>query len=259
MRKELVVATEQNGLDVRSCNYIFTVFDEQTDLLTAIKKAVAAYVNTNAGIQKYQQNCDSFNWGDLDSIPNSYLRQFGFEKDDFYLNGTIVDFNEQLVSGNDIKFSDEKWELLKRELFMNGTEALEEFIGVLDENLENDSIENMLDQIGDQMSNEELLQFYTKYCLAEQAEKERRIQKLLSDMEDVQVYLSGDEELEMDYTTVEIDGIARTGWFACRYNHSCSTVLLEYSDQPIITDEEIEEYNIDIRQIFNDHSIAYCG
>ena len=112
MRKELVVATEQNGLDVRSCNYIFTVFDEQTDLLTAIKKAVAAYVNTNAGIQKYQQNCDSFNWGDLDSIPNSYLRQFGFEKDDLYLNGTVVDFNEQLVSENDIKFSDEKWELV---------------------------------------------------------------------------------------------------------------------------------------------------
>ena len=33
----------------------------------------------------------------------------------------------------------------------------------------------------------------------------------------------------------------------------------EYSDHPIITDEEIEKYDIDIRQIFNDHSIAYCG
>ena len=144
---------------------------------------------------------------------------------------------------------------------MNGAEALEDFIGTeLDKNLEKDSIEKLLDEISDQMPDEELFQFYSKYCLAEQVAKEQRIQKLLSDMDNAQVYISNNNELEMDYfDDIEINGEHKSGWFACRYDGHNSTLLLEFSDEPLITEDEVSEFDIDIRKLFNEHHIAYCG
>ena len=56
------------------------------------------------------------------------------------------------------------WEELKRELFMNGTEALSDFLGFeVPENLEKDSIEKELDDIAAQMPDDIQVKFYTKY------------------------------------------------------------------------------------------------
>ena len=79
-------------------------------------------------------------------------------------------------------------------------------------------------------------------------------------MDNAQVYISNNDELEMDYfDDIEINGEHKSGWFACRYGGHNSTRLLEFSDQPLITEDEISEFDIDIRKIFNDHHIAYCG
>ena len=61
------------------------------------------------------------------------------------------------------------------------------------------------------------------------------------------------------FDNFEANGEMYNGWFACRYDGNCSTILSEFSDRPLITDDEIEELGIDVRKIFNDHSIAYCG
>lgn len=263
MRKEMITAIEQEGLQTRSVGYIFTVHDDKiTDLPGTIKRACIAYVNTASGFQNYQQNCNCFNWGDVDYVPNSFFRQYGIEKDEMLVDEQLtVDYYEQLVSDENLKFLDEKWQTLKQELFVYGAEALEDFIGTeLDENLEKDSIEKMLDEIADQMPDEELYEFYSKYCLTEQVAKEQRIQKLVKDMDDALSYISSGDELEMDYfDDIEINGQHKSGWFACRYDGHNSTVLQEFSDQSLIMEDEISKFDIDIRKLFNDHHIAYCG
>lgn len=251
----------QDGLNIHATNYVFTIFDDSINLVEKVKEASAAFINTDVGLQIYQHNCENFNLEDFFSeIPNSFLHSYGFEKDTSNVVQYVINLDEQLVSEDDVKFSDERWETLKRELFMNGSEALEEFLGELDENLEKDTIENMLDEISAQMPDEELFRFYIKYCLNNQVAKEQRIQKLVEDMDNAQVYISSNDELEMDYfDDIEINGEHESGWFACRYDGHNSTVLQEFSDQPLITEDEISEFDIDIRKIFHDHHIAYCG
>ena len=96
---------------------------------------------------------------------------------------------------------------------MNGLEALEEFLGELDENLEKDTIENMLDETAEQMPDEELFRFYIKYCLNNQVAKEQRIQKQVEDMDNAQVYISSNDELEVNYPRSYPLGMAG----ACEY------------------------------------------
>lgn len=262
MRKEIITAITQDGLDNCTSVFVFTVYDESIDLVEKIKEAAAAFINTDTGLLEYQHNCKNFNWGDFFSaVPNRFLRPYGFEKDTSDVAQYTVNFDEQLATEEDLHFSNEKWKILKRELFMNGPEALEDFIGTeLDKNLEKDSIEKLLDEISDQMPDEELFQFYSKYCLAEQVAKEQRIQKLVKDMDDAQVYISSSDELEMDYfDDIEINGEHKSGWFACRYDGHNSTLLLEFSDEPLIAEDEISGFDIDIRKLFNEHHIAYCG
>ena len=56
------------------------------------------------------------------------------------------------------------WEELKKELFMNGTDALNDFLGfTLPENTEKDTIEKELDEIKSQMPDDIQVKFYTKY------------------------------------------------------------------------------------------------
>lgn len=262
MRKEVISTFSEDGLNIHTTNYVFTIFDDSINLVEKIKEASAAFINTNIGLLEYQHNCQNFNWGDFFlAIPNSFLRSYGFEKDTSDVAQHTVNFDEQLATEDDLHFSDEKWEILKRELFMNDTETLEEFIGTkLDENLEKDTIENMLDEISNQMPDEELYKFYSKYCLSEQVAKEQRIQKLVKDMDDALAYISSGDELEMDYfDDIEINGEHKSGWFACWYDGHNSTLLLEFSDEPLITEKEISEFDIDIRKIFHDYHITYCG
>lgn len=60
--------------------------------------------------------------------------------------------------------TDAMWEELKQELFMNGTNALEDFLGfTISENTEKDTIENELDEIKSQMPDDVQIKFYIKY------------------------------------------------------------------------------------------------
>lgn len=62
MRKEFITATEVRGTETYSTIYAFNIYDESIDLQEAVKKAAAAYINTDAGYKVYQHNCQCFNW-----------------------------------------------------------------------------------------------------------------------------------------------------------------------------------------------------
>ncbi len=62
------------------------------------------------------------------------------------------------------ELTDTMWEELKTELFMNGAEALSDFLGFdVPENLEKDSIEKELDDVAAQMPDDIQVKFYAKY------------------------------------------------------------------------------------------------
>ena len=259
MRKEIITAVETKGIDSCVSTYVFTVLDDDINLVKTIKEAAACYINTDIGYQEFQHNCQCFNWGDFyASVPNSFLLPFGIQKDEMDVEETTVDFDEQLVSENDLKFSDEKWEILKKELFMRGTEALDDFIGNEAPD-DKDVVDNMLDQVADQMPDEELFSFYEKCCLPKRIAAERRIQKLVKAMKDAEEYVCSMQELEMvHFDNFEANGEMYNGWFACRNDGSSATILSEFSDQPLITDDDIDKLNIDIIKVFVDHGVEYC-
>lgn len=164
MRKEIITAIDRDGIEVRIHSLVFNIYKEKINLIDTIKGAVASYINSGYGFREYENNCYNFNWGDLLLIPNSFLRQFGIERES-ETESTEVDFNEQLFSANDLNFTEEKWETLKRKLFMQGRKALEDYFDTDTENLDKDSIENLLDQVSEQMPDEESFRYYSKYCL----------------------------------------------------------------------------------------------
>lgn len=57
-----------------------------------------------------------------------------------------------------------KFEELKKELFMNGQEAIENFLGFeIDYDTEKDVIDSMIDEVAEQMPDEELEEYYNLY------------------------------------------------------------------------------------------------
>ena len=104
---------------------------------------------------------------------------------------------------------------------------------------------------------EELYDFYSKYCLEQQVMCEQRKQQLISAIEDAGKFISSSDELEVAYfDDVEINGEHKAGWFACRYDGHSSTRLLE---EPLITDDEVLEFDINVADVCNELHIAYCG
>lgn len=58
------------------------------------------------------------------------------------------------------------WEELKKELFMNGREGLEDFLDFeLPDDFDKDVVENQLNEIKEQMPQDILIIFYKKYVL----------------------------------------------------------------------------------------------
>ena len=101
MRKEIITAIDRDGIEVRIHSLVFNIYKEKINLIDTIKGAVASYINSGYGFREYENNCYNFNWGDLLLIPNSFLRQFGIERES-ETESTEVDFNEQLFSANDL-------------------------------------------------------------------------------------------------------------------------------------------------------------
>ena len=64
-----------------------------------------------------------------------------------------------------IKMTELMYEWLKKAIFDNGVEAIDDLLGYEhDVNEEKDTIENRMDEVLNQMPEEEALAFYTKYC-----------------------------------------------------------------------------------------------
>ena len=262
MRRELITAIEQDGLNNRIVNMLFIVHNENIDLQEAIKKAAAEYLNTDEGLLAYSLitdevlltysgNSNSFKWEDFwKFVPNEICLKHGFEKDTVSISReTKVDFNEELVSEKDLVFSEEKLERLKEELFDNGIEAIEEFCGCgIPEYYEKDSIDNMMDEIASQMSTKELFQFYEKYFLSD----EKRKRKLIQDISIAQRLTPKSCTFEVNYLVGE-----QAGWYACRNDGNCSKVLSIYSDKPLLTQVEAETYGMDVEAILDELNVPH--
>lgn len=105
--QKIFVATEQDGLNVRSCVIVLDV-KEGIDVKEAVLTACKEYCQTEEGKNTYIGNCNCFNWGDFDAcVPNSICEKHGFRKINFEVNTENVDFDEQLVLETDV-FSDEE-------------------------------------------------------------------------------------------------------------------------------------------------------
>lgn len=74
--------------------------------------------------------------------------------------------------------------------------------------------------------------------------------KLINDIEDAERYISGDNDLEMNLH----DG----GWYAHEYNGNESIPLKNF-DKPLITEDEINEEDVDVHKVFNYCDVFYCG
>lgn len=251
MRRELITAIEQDGLNNRIVNMLFIVHNENIDLQEAIKKSAAEYLNTDEGLLAYSGNGNSFKWEDFwKVVPNEICLKHGFEKDTVSISReTKVDFNEELVSEKDLVFSEEKLERLKEELFDNGIEVIEEFCGCgIPEHYEKDSIDNMMDEIASQMSVKELLQFYEKYFLS----GEKRKRRLIQDIGIAQRLTPKSSTFEVNYLVGE-----QAGWYACRNDGSGSKVLSIYSDKPLLTQMEAETYGMDVEAILEELNVPH--
>lgn len=251
MRRELITAIEQDGLNNRIVNMLFIVHNENIDLQEAIKKSAAEYLNTDEGLLAYSGNGNSFKWEDFwKSVSNEICRKYGFEKDTVSISReTEVDSKEELVSEKDLVFSEEKLERLKEELFDNGIEAMEEFCGCgIPEHYEKDSIDNMMDEIASQMSVKELLQFYEKYFLS----GEKRKRRLIQDIGIAQRLTPKSSTFEVNYLVGE-----QAGWYACRNDGSGSKVLSIYSDKPLLTQMEAETYGMDVEAILEELNVPH--
>lgn len=66
-----------------------------------------------------------------------------------------------------IVMAPERVEKLKQALFVQGTEARDDFCGVPTINMDKDAVENLMEQVIDQMPEEEFERFYEKYVKKE--------------------------------------------------------------------------------------------
>ena len=77
----------------------------------------------------------------------------------------------------------------------------------------------------------------------------REIQ-LIEDIQSAESYVSGDNDLEMDFHN--------GGWYAHEYNGDESRPLDSYSIEPLITEDEIEEENVNEYAVFDYCNVYYC-
>ena len=100
-----------------------------------------------------------------------------------------------------------------------------------------------------------------KDCDGDGMTKKERIKQLTTDMTDVVSSLENPFELEMDHFTYDDgDQYSRmTGWYAWMYKEGDGAYPIEDLPEPLITDMEIEKFNINIRKVFNEFGCYYCG
>lgn len=93
--------------------------------------------------------------------------QFGFDSyAELLESGYTIDIPKVTdIEEKKYNITEEMYEELKHELFMNGVEAIDDFLGY-EHNVEEDTdvTESRMDEVLDQMPNDIFLQFYDKYC-----------------------------------------------------------------------------------------------
>lgn len=91
----------------------------------------------------------------------------------------------------------------------------------------------------------------------------KREKEFVEAMNDAKSWLPFGTELEMDYYSDwdDDDNIIpeRCGWYAYYYNGSEASPLESFSQDPLITDDEIEKYNVDIWRCFKAVDCYVCG
>ena len=94
-----ITAVERDGFDIRTLTVSFEVPDENFDILSAISKAVADYIKTDAGRQTYEHNCECFNLADFNtSVPNEFCEKYGFKKIDSLTQDIEIDWDYEFTS-----------------------------------------------------------------------------------------------------------------------------------------------------------------
>lgn len=94
----IITAIERDGLDLRVLTMNFDILQENLDLRSAIRMAVAEYLQTDEGKQTYRDNCEQFNWADFYTcVPNAICKKYGFLKKPEAISDEVVDWNESLA------------------------------------------------------------------------------------------------------------------------------------------------------------------
>lgn len=159
---QTIIAIEQDGLDTRAIALNFEVPNKQFDLKKAVMTAATEFCKTKEGRKMYDYNCSYFNWADFAmSVPNEFCLRFGFSKVDDALADLMVNWDEQLVNESELENAmDEHFESLKEELFRQGQQAIEDFLGYeIDPDEDKDVTESRMDQVYMQMPEDELQRF----------------------------------------------------------------------------------------------------
>lgn len=83
------------------------------------------------------------------------------------------------------------------------------------------------------------------------SEFNKRELELIEDIQAAKSYVSEDNDLEMDSYNDD--------WYACEYNGDESRIMDDYSNEPLITNEEIEKYKVNIYKVLDYCNVYYCG
>ena len=99
MKKHIITAIEQDGLDVHTFALCLETVEDDLDIKQAVKNACEEYIKTPAGKATLEYNSGYFDWADFAmNVPNEICKKYGFTKieaDENY----IVSWGEQLIDG----------------------------------------------------------------------------------------------------------------------------------------------------------------
>lgn len=102
MKNIIITAIERDSFDVNVITLLFKVPTSDFNLKEAIKKTVADFLATDAGIAALEYTCGCFNWGDFATYITSEMCEkngFVFIKSTSEYENEDVDFNEDLTDG----------------------------------------------------------------------------------------------------------------------------------------------------------------
>lgn len=85
-------------------------------------------------------------------------------------------------------------------------------------------------------------------------------QVLIDRVQRAEAFVPSDWDLEIDYLYEPGEELRGEGWYAMRYLSGFGAVVLtEYSNKPIITEEEAERLGIDVEDCLNRYGCYVVG